>query len=153
MGDAIKKLSELDTPEPNFVSNFKNYSYSGKLASYVLKKIESFRNGQYIVTEITSKASLEHILPQTLNEEWEKNFDEEKHQKYVSKIGNQTLLHSKLNRQAQNFSFDNKLKKYDEQPGIKITEDLLEEKTWTQKEIDDRTEKFADVAKEIWKLN
>jgi len=153
ISDAIKKLSELDTTETNFESNFMNYSYSGKLASYVLKKIESYRNGQYTVTEITSKASLEHILPQSPDDEWEKIFDEETQKKYISKIGNQTLLHIKLNRIAQNFSFDKKLEEYKKQPGIKITEELLGKSSWTKNEINDRTQKFADDAKKIWKLD
>lgn len=153
VSESIKKISELDTDEPNFVSNFKNYAYSGKLASYVLKKIESYRNGEYTVTEVTDKANLEHILPQSLNDDWKKDFDEDLQKKYVSKIGNMTLLHTKLNRIAQNYSFETKLEEYKKQPGIKITEELLGMSTWTKKEIDDRTEKFAEDAKQIWRLD
>ena len=124
----------------------------GKLASYVLKKIESFKQGQYTVTKISFKANLEHILPQSPNDDWEKDFDKESQKKYISKIGNMTLLHEKLNRNAQNYSFEKKLDEYKKQPGIKITEELLGKKSWTKKQIENRTKEFSKYAKEIWKL-
>lgn len=150
MKDVLKEFKKIDIVPTLFESNFKESTYSGKEASYVLRKIESYRNGSYTVTQITKNANLEHILPQTLNQSWN-HFSTVEHQKYVGKIGNLTILHKRLNVKARNFSFNQKKSEYQKQQGqIKITDDLLKKNNWTMKEIDDRTEDFCKDAVKIW---
>jgi hypothetical protein len=149
----IQDLSKLDSPPEVFATNFKDHKFAGKTASYVLKKIESSRNGVFTVTQISHNAQLEHILPQKPDPGWDINFHIVKDEKYISKIGNMTLLHKKLNGGAQNEVFQKKIPYYIQQKGnLKILDELLSYSDWTKKNIDDRTDKFVNDAAKIWTL-
>ena len=78
-------FSKIDMNPEVFSTNFQDSQYSGKEASYVLKKIESYQYGEFVITETSDKASLEHILPQTLSDPWKEDFDEITHKKICRK--------------------------------------------------------------------
>ena len=209
--DVIMQLQSLDSNDDKFKSDFRSHSYNGKLAKYVLKKIEASKSKTAV--KFSDKAHLEHIMPQAWNNEWFDNFKktlsdklkkesenknlestessidfkainpnnlkdmnqissteqnsmdfdqlsdrfvEIEYKKYISKIGNMTLLHKNINSQLQNSNFHIKQPIYAEQDDIKITYDLADEKKWTAwgiKEIDSRTNDFVNCAVEIWSLN
>lgn len=105
---------------------------------------------------------LEHIIPQTIITkkskdelgDWEKYLGDsakEKHQYYVSKIGNMTLLSGRKNIIASNNPFEAKREIYKESD-IKLTKELVEYKAFVFEDIDARSEKLAKVSTEIWKF-
>jgi uncharacterized protein with ParB-like and HNH nuclease domain len=63
------------------------------------------------------------------------------HSKYLSWLGNQTLLSIPLNSKIKNDSFE--IKKSHYKNGYKITGKLVSNDDWTEKEIIDRQTKFA----------
>lgn len=89
-----------------------------------------------------TKATIEHIMPQTLTESWEaelgSNF-EEVHEKYLHVIGNLTL--SGYNSELSNESFSTK-KKYYSKSNFELNKDLVKYNTWDEQAITDRTEKL-----------
>lgn len=91
-----------------------------------------------------TKATIEHIMPQTLTESWEaelgSNF-EEVHEKYLHVIGNLTL--SGYNSELSNESFSTK-KKYYSKSNFELNKDLVKYNTWDEQAITDRTEKLYE---------
>lgn len=125
------------------------------LAQYYLIEIEKkySENEEKSVVKNFDNVNLEHILPQTITEpsEW-LNFDEENHKSYYKRIGNLTLLKTKINSDIKSESFDNKKQKYSKSE-IKITKSLGNIKNWSPVEIKKRQIKFAEKALQIWNLN
>ncbi len=94
------------------------------------------------------KVHLEHIMPQD-NKEW--NVDNQYHADYVNRIGNMTLLYSKLNIGASNRPLEEKREKYI-QSDLKQNIDLSKVSTseWTGELIEARQNYFFDVALKRW---
>lgn len=91
-----------------------------------------------------SKATLEHIMPQTLTEAWKKelgaNF-EDVHEKYLHVIGNLTL--TGYNSELSNEPFETK-KKYYGKSNFELNKDLVNYSTWDEQAINNRAEKLYE---------
>ena len=75
---------------------FKLNNRTKKLVRYILLSIENQRYcTSYSVLD--SDASIEHILPENPNEEWENFFKGDTIQSYIARLGNLSLLEEKLN--------------------------------------------------------
>ncbi len=151
--DVLNEFKKIDTTKEEFELSFREKWFSGAEASYVLRKIEINKDGAYAVKRATAKATIEHILPQNLSDEWRKKFDEETHEECVDLIGNLTILHDVLNKSIQNNSFDDKKDVYKDQKDVSMTLELAKKPTWEEKDIKDRTKEFTKHALDIWKLN
>lgn len=119
-----------------------------------------FENKQFVWT-------VEHIFPQGNNipECWVKmiadgNIEKAKEfqEKYVHKLGNLTI--SGFNSTLGNKSFEEKRDRVDKaenfvgyRNGLKLNEDLVNCQTWDISKIESRTQKLADQAMKIFKLN
>ena len=93
---------------------------------------------------------VEHILPKKPAKSWPDFSDKEKHENYLNRLGNLTLLHSKLNIKISNSDFSKKKKEGFEESKLKITNQLCEFKQWTAEEIDLRQQKMAQKVNSIW---
>ena len=130
---------------------YKEFVYSSRnnqIAKYILGKIEKFESGASI--DISS-STLEHILPDNPNEEW--NWDDVKIQQFHYRLGNMTLLEAGKNRDLGNVSFSEKKAVYKKSTvpmTVEIGNSDLEE--WTENCIDTRQKKMANEAKGIWKI-
>ena len=91
-----------------------------------------------------SKATLEHIMPQTLTEAWKKelgaNF-EDVHEKYLHVIGNLTL--TGYNSELSNEPFETK-KKYYGKSNFELNKDLVNYSAWDEQAINNRAEKLYE---------
>jgi hypothetical protein len=126
---------------------------TNKVAKYILSKIETKLSGEQEI--LNKKLTLEHIIPVKINEDWKKYLSKNGMNKdeYVYRIGNMTLLLGKVNKEAQNYSFDRKRDDfYSKMTQLKINESLKKSNDWTAIEIDNRQNEFADIASKIWKL-
>jgi len=104
----------------------------------------------------------EHILPQTLSEEWIKNIEKssgldqemikKNHAGFVNRIGNLALIRGDWNISMSNHAFQEKVKHY-EQSKISTTSELANKSDWTFDDIATRTKDFSDQAVAIWKFN
>lgn len=159
----IKNFRELKESILQFIPTDEQFSNAFKIASvsksyiarYYLRKIEEVYRKSKELSPLANpdKVNLEHILPENpdnLKSDWPE-FDESKHKTYVKRIGNLTLISSKLNKDAANAKFEIKKNVYKDSE-IEITKQLVNHERWTPDEIEKRQEEFAKRALEIWKI-
>ncbi len=104
----------------------------------------------------------EHILPQTLNDEWifelEKSSEMSKgevkktHDLLINKMGNFALIKGEWNISMSNRVFSKKKENYVKSE-IQPTQELAKRHSWTFDDIIERTNSLADVAIQIWKFD
>ncbi|PUD86559.1 hypothetical protein C2R45_03895, partial [Helicobacter pylori] len=95
----------------------------------------------------------EHIMPQTLTEEWKRDLGENFqaiHEKYLHTIGNLTL--TGYNEKYSNNSFQEKrdMEKGFKQSPLKLNQGLRDLEVFGEKEIEKRANVLADWALKIW---
>lgn len=98
-------------------------------------------------------ASIEHIMPRTLNDEW-KNYlsaknDLQSHERWLNTLGNLTL--TAYNSELSNSTFDKKKSIYSNS-GFFYTRELNKFADWTSIQIQIRAKKLANSALKIWTL-
>jgi hypothetical protein len=84
--------------------------YGESHAFYVMLRLDSaLADGGISISLSAPRASIEHVAPQTLRQEWRVDWSEEDHDELKNKLGNLVLLPRRKNSQAQNYDF--KIKK------------------------------------------
>jgi uncharacterized protein with ParB-like and HNH nuclease domain len=129
---------------------FKSTARNHKIVKYILTKIEKYLYQNDIDPE-SDLYTVEHILPESADETWG-DFTFEEINRSVYRIGNYTLLEKKLNREADNKSYQEKLKFYI-QSNVQLTQvigDYYE--TWNEDRLAARQRELAKHAKAIWKI-
>ncbi|OOP82169.1 hypothetical protein B0X28_00475, partial [Helicobacter pylori] len=101
----------------------------------------------------TQECTIEHIMPQTLNLEWERDLGENFqaiHEKYLNTIGNLTL--TGYNEKYSNNSFQEKrdMEKGFKQSPLRLNQSLKDLESFGEKEIEKRANDLADWALKIW---
>jgi uncharacterized protein with ParB-like and HNH nuclease domain len=126
-------------------------SQQKKILRYILYKIEAQLTGGVKADYELDNGTIEHILPDSLSEDWKTFFTETEHEKLVYRIGNLTLLEpSKNNKEAARKPFDDKkmvfaTSRYAMTRDITVTE-------WTPKTLQHRQESLGKTASGIWRL-
>lgn len=120
-----------------------------KIVRYVLCALERQLGNKNVLDE-TTPASIEHVLPESLSPEWRENFDEEQHARYVSRLGNYTLLDASRNQDVGNRAFAHK-------QAVFVNSDYgitrrITYPDWTPGTIESRQREMAGWAASIWKL-
>ena len=114
-----------------------------KTARYTLLKLEEYITDKKQAPFDWSNLTLEHILAEKLD--WEGR-DE-----YLERLGNFTLLSSKMNADASNDPFKQKIKDvYKQEKRIQMTKNLIKLKDFTKNTIVSRQKEFAEDAVKIW---
>ncbi|GAA8791624.1 DUF262 and DUF1524 domain-containing protein [Helicobacter pylori] len=125
--------------------------FNKKKTKCFLERLENFGDTKEPVD--TQKCTTEHIMPQTLTEEWERDLGEnfkEIHDKYLHKIGNLTL--TGYNSEYRNKSFQEKRGMeggFKDSP-LRLNQSLRDLKSFGEKEIKKRANDLADLALKIW---
>ncbi|EJC28824.1 hypothetical protein HPHPH5B_0600 [Helicobacter pylori Hp H-5b] len=124
--------------------------YHFKKIKYFLERLENFDTNEPVNTE---KCNTEHIMPQTLTPEWQKDLGENFeaiHEKYLHTIGNLTL--TGYNSKYSNNSFREKrdMEKGFKQSSLKLNQSLKNLESFGEKEIEKRASDLADWALKIW---
>ncbi|GAA6992569.1 DUF262 and DUF1524 domain-containing protein [Helicobacter pylori] len=101
----------------------------------------------------TQKCNIEHIMPQTLTPEWQRDLGENFkaiHEKYLHTIGNLTL--TGYNPEYSNKSFQEKkyMEKGFKQSSLKLNQSLRDLESFGEEEIKKRANDLADLALKIW---
>lgn len=159
LGSANEVLNELrsiypkdDTFKVSFTSKIMDTSSSRnkQIVKYILAKIDAqMTSGSYAFPG--SDITIEHILPESPGEGWA-HFDDAEVASEVYRLGNMTLLESKLNRDAGNLSFDKKVPYY-EKSKIHSTCVLASSfDRWDNRSIERRQNQLAKVASGIWRV-
>jgi hypothetical protein len=133
------------------------YLKNNARASYILRKIEvELMRGGAFNLKPASKLHVEHIAPQrpAVAGGWKEALEGElSYAEVVYRIGNMTLLPKKLNLEASNKPFVEKLGIYASQEKFNLpqmTREILREPSWTQQSVARRSEMIAEKALEIW---
>ncbi len=124
--------------------------YHFKKTKYFLERLESFNTNESVNTE---GLTIEHIMPQTLTEEWKKDLGEnfqKIHDEYLHKIGNLTL--TGYNPEYRNKSFQEKqgMEKGFKDSPLKLNQSLRDLESFGEKEIEKRASDLVDWALKIW---
>lgn len=119
---------------------------------HILESLESAMTQNKEPVDLTNvQISIEHVMPQTLNEEWEQLLGEKAastYDAYLHTIGNLTLTGS--NSDLGNESLLEKKKIYS-QSNFALNKELAESIVWNEFTIKQRAQKLGKVAVEIWK--
>jgi hypothetical protein len=113
--DALASLRDsVTSEEQSKVLDVLNSDLYGEThAFYVMLRLDSaLAEGGISPSLSAPRASIEHVAPQTLKQEWKDDWPEDDHQKLVNKIGNLVLLSKRKNSRAQNFDFKTKKQVY-----------------------------------------
>ena len=129
---------------------FKNTSRNHRIVKYILSKIEVYQYRNEIDPE-SDLFTIEHILPENANDTWGE-FSFEKINRSVYRIGNLTLLEKKLNREADQKPYAEKIKFF-QQSNCKSTKSIPEHyNTWNEDKLAARQRELAKHAKAVWKI-
>jgi len=143
-----------------FKDNFlkRTFKASERRTKYILWRL-SKPTGETTIN--INEIQTEHIMPQTLSNDWIKylkdktNLSEneiiEKYKEYGDRIGNLTIIKGEWNEGMSNRFFEGKKKAY-KNSEFSITNELCDWNDWTFDEIEKRSEKLAKLAvEEMWK--
>ncbi|MCK0501817.1 DUF262 and DUF1524 domain-containing protein [Helicobacter pylori] len=124
--------------------------YHFKKNRYFFERLENFDRKERVYTH---EYTIEHIMPQTLEEEWEKDLGEnfqEIHNKYLHTIGNLTL--TGYNDKYSNKSFQEKqgMEKGFKDSPLRLNQGLRDLESFGEEEIKKRANDLADLALKIW---
>ncbi len=144
----LKKAGSIMPNDEDFKEDFIKYNKS-RLREYIFDKLENYG---FKETNDLSEYTVEHIMPQTLSDEWKEYLGldtyEIIHMKYLEVLGNITF--TKYNSNMSNASFDLKKEKGYMPSNLRLNHDLCEFDYWDEKSIRKRSENLAEKAKKIW---
>ncbi|GAA9650949.1 DUF262 and DUF1524 domain-containing protein [Helicobacter pylori] len=127
------------------------YNKFKKKTKCFLERLENSDGKERVYTH---EYTIEHIMPQKLTEEWERDLGEnfqEIHNKYLHTIGNLTL--TGYNQEYSNKSFQEKQgmeKKGFKDSPLRLNQGLRDLKSFGEEEIKKRANDLADLALKIW---
>ncbi|GAA7635185.1 DUF262 and DUF1524 domain-containing protein [Helicobacter pylori] len=124
--------------------------YHFQKREYFFERLENFNTKEPVNTQ---ECTIEHIMPQKLTEEWERDLGENFqaiHDKYLHTIGNLTL--TGYNKEYSNNSFQKKrdMEKGFKQSPLKLNQSLKDLESFGEEEIKKRANDLADLALKIW---
>ncbi|NHA51468.1 DUF262 and DUF1524 domain-containing protein [Helicobacter pylori] len=124
--------------------------YRFKKKKYFFERLEKFDTEEPVDTQ---KCTIEHIMPQTLTEEWKRDLGENFqaiHDKYLHTIGNLTL--TGYNSEYSNKPFKEKrdMEKGFKQSPLRLNQSLKDLEPFGEEKIKKRANDLADWALKIW---
>lgn len=119
--------------------------------NYILGRLENYNHKEHLNVE---DFTIEHIMPQTPNDDWRRDLGEnweDVYEKYIHTIGNLTL--TGYNSELSNKSF---IEKRDREGGFKdshlrLNHYLTDKNTWNEELILERAEELINLSCNIWK--
>ncbi len=155
--EALKDLNGLYLTDDEFKNYFELKSFNTtnseqkKIARYILYKLEAQLNAGIKTDYSSDDGTIEHILPENMDEHWCNFFSDKDHNLYVYFLGNLTLLEAKLNnREAGRKSFEEKKEIYHKSKYALSKE--VKGNIWNVKTIKDRQSSLAKTASGVWKI-
>ncbi len=124
--------------------------YKFKKREYFFERLENFDRKEPVNTK---GLTIEHIMPQTLEEEWKKDLGENFqaiHDKYLHTIGN--LTKTGYNSEYSNNSFQEKrdMEKGFKDSPLRLNQSLRDLESFGGEEIKKRANDLVDLALKIW---
>lgn len=151
--DLLNRFDKIVPNDSTFKSSFVNATVSkSKIARYYLRVIERQARGEDSIeltpNENVEFLNLEHIMPEKYLPNWP-YINEDDHRAYVKRIGNLTLLKTKINSEQKSARFEDKLEVY-KKSELEITSSLKKYDNWDIYKIKERQKWLADLALKAW---
>ncbi|GAA9838510.1 DUF262 and DUF1524 domain-containing protein [Helicobacter pylori] len=127
------------------------YKKFKKKTKCFLERLENFGDTKESVN--TKGLTTEHIMPQTLTEEWERDLGEnfqEIHNKYLHTIGNLTLTGYNLEYSNKSFQEKRDMEKGFKDSPLRLNQGLRDLESFGEEKIKKRANDLADLALKIW---
>ncbi|GHR61628.1 hypothetical protein VN1266_11620 [Helicobacter pylori] len=124
--------------------------YRFKKNKYFFERLENFERKERVYTH---EYTIEHIMPQTLEEEWKRDLGENFqaiHNKYLHTIGNLTLTGYNLEYSNKSFQEKQGMEKGFKNSPLKLNQGLRDLESFGEEEIKKRANDLADLALKIW---
>ncbi|GAA6885337.1 DUF262 and DUF1524 domain-containing protein [Helicobacter pylori] len=124
--------------------------YRFKKNIYFFERLEKFDTKEPVDTQ---KCNIEHIIPQTLTPEWQRDLGENFkaiHEKYLHTIGNLTLTGYNYEYSNKPFQEKRDMENGFKQSSLKLNQSLKDLESFGEKEIEKRASDLADWALKIW---
>ena len=122
-----------------------NRTEKGKL---ILESIEEhFKHKEQVLFD---QLSIEHIMPQTLNDWWKEHLGEDwsvTHELFQHTLGNLTL--TAYNAELSNATFERKKEEF-KNSHLELNKYFESKKSWSRADIEKRGEELTKIALEIW---
>ena len=135
--------------DAEFANAFMNQAQYGRgTTNFILCRLEKSFNHKETVD--LSKVTIEHVLPQTLTQEWKDQLGaeaEKVHSNLVNTLGNLTL--TSYNSELSNLPFSEKKAKL-ENTHIELNRWILQQANWGAAEIEERAKTLLLRANGIW---
>lgn len=129
---------------------FKRNTRSHKIVKYIFSSIEKKIYSNDVPVE-SDLYTIEHILPESADENWG-DFKDEEISRCIYRLGNLVLLEKSLNQKADILPFNEK-KKIFAKSNSKLTQNFDSEyETWSESKIVSRQKILARFAKSVWKI-
>lgn len=149
LSEVLETLRQLSPSDATFRSSFESLKFSRqkhKTVQILLRTIENNRKntGEKIIADPKS-VHIEHIYPENprAGKKWKE------HEDCLFRLGNLTLLASKLNIELQNAPFEEKKATYGASQ-FSITEELANSTSWSATAIKSRQSHLCEEAISIW---
>ncbi len=147
----FEKVRSIYVSDDKFSQDFSIMSISTKgqkkkLVKYILCKLESHISGLEINED---SFSIEHILPESPNNQWQEYFSDNQIEEMVYRLGNVTLLEPYLNREIGNGNYTLKREIY-QQSNYQLTKNIQAEE-WNPDSLHRRQIQLAQKATQIWR--
>ena len=124
-----------------------------KTVRYVLEEIEKYPDNKELVDLDTLQ--IEHIMPQTLTEEWKTQLGgnwELIHKKYLENLGNLTLTGYNPNYSNRTFEEKRDMENGFRKSGLRLNSYLSAIDKWNNEEIVERVNNLSKTAQKIWSI-
>jgi uncharacterized protein with ParB-like and HNH nuclease domain len=112
--DGLFSTDVLELDNEQLIEILSGNIYGRKAAKYILLKIDLMYHGNTTKMDMPAVISIEHILPQTPNDEsqWQKDFTEQQRIEWTNRLGNLVLISRRKNSAQGNKDYSEKKIKY-----------------------------------------
>jgi len=155
--DILSRLRKASPDKDIFINSFKEMeTKSSALAKYILVKINDkllSEEGKKEIQAKVRKINLEHIIPKRPSSEWISYLDSKSldYRTLVYRLGNMTVMLSRMNQAIQNKSFEKK-REYYVKSQLPLNFELGSFQEFGLDEINKRQLTMAAIAENIWNL-
>jgi uncharacterized protein with ParB-like and HNH nuclease domain len=149
----FQSLKKVYIDDDVFINDFAyktiKTSSGKKIVRYILFSLENENGYGYDFED--DDATIEHILPENPNSDWELDFSYKEQESYIYRLGNYTLLEPRINRDIKNKSYSEKQPFYF-QSQYKLTQGI-KSPLWNKDSLQKRQETIAKRAVQIWRCD
>lgn len=154
-----KKLSSSFPKDEEFINGFatkKVYSMQPKNKMYIFERLEngSSKEKNDVIENIEQGIlTIEHIMPQTLDNAWKQELEEDWeaiHEKWLHTISNLTLSGYNIKYSNRLFAEKRDMENGFKQSGIRLNHYIAQFEKWGESELEQRKTELLRLAKSIW---